>query len=711
MTSSQKHSITPRLPHAPQKPHQKTCHNHTWDDPYAWLRDPQWRTPQDGVKDPEILQYIEAENAYTQQYLATQDSRIEKLIAARQAFIPEEDVSVPIQRGDYFYYTRQQRTQNYPVYCRQYQSIHAPEEVIFDQNHEAQHHPFYTISSIRISPNHQYMAYGSDTTGQEFFTLRVRDLVSGIDTGDTLEKTCGAPLWLSNNSGFYYIRLSDEWRSKFLYFHQLGTPQSDDILLYEEPDDIRSLSLVQSFDKNYAFLSSSSKEDDRIFAIKIHDTLEYPQEIVPLVSHRKVDVEHDRGWFYFVTNDQGPQYRLARTLTTRPQASWEEVLAHNPDFYLTGFTPYQNGFVVTGIRDGLDQIGIISRQSFNDTTSPGGFQQGLQYLNFSDPCYCAALHTTTYEDENIRFQYTSLAIPPRVMAVSFHDPHTFNILKTHPVPATFQTEDFVCARIFAPSTNGAQVPVSLVYHRDKVKKDGSNPLLLYGYGSYGYGLSPHFRSHIIPLLEQGFIYAIAHCRGGDELGYQWYLDGKLMHKQNTFDDMIACADTLIAQGYTAAGRIAAWGGSAGGMLMGVIANARPDLFGAIVAEVPFVDVLNTMLDASLPLTPGEYVEWGNPAKTPETFDYIRTYSPYDNVKKQAYPAIFMTGGLTDPRVTYWEPLKWIAKLRHHHTGEAPLFLQMNMGAGHAGGSAREEQIRENAVCLSFIIDQLSQSCK
>lgn len=678
--------LTP--PKAAIKEHGYEIHGTKLSDPYAWLRDSQWKSPEDGVKDQEILNHIKAENSYTDAFFNPLKPVIQQIFDERRGFLPKIDESVPVRRDDYFYYTRQSIDQNYPVYLRKKGSLEAQEEIIMDVNVEAEKHPFFNLGGFVVSPSHQLLAYSVDTSGNEFFELKVRDLTSKGELSDVIPSVAGRVIWNADSSGFYYVQYSTEWRPKKLFHHKLGMPHQDDMLVHEEKDALATIGIGRSFDRRYLIMQSGTKDENSIHILDLAAANPQLTELMPRQKDRLIHAEHDKGKFYLLMNDTGPNFRLVAKQSET--SNWQELLPHNPDVYLTGITPYEKGMILTTVEKGLSKIAFfdLSKNQYHYISMPG-------------ETYDMSLTPTAYEDTEVRFSYSALNKPNTVYARPF-EKDELKVLKVQEIPSGFDESLYTCKRIWAEARDGTKVPISLAYRHDMVKLGEANPVMLYGYGSYGYGIDSGFRQSVLSIMNRGFIYAIAHIRGGDDLGYQWYLDGKMQKKKNTFNDFIDAAEYLIKLGYTKAGMISAMGGSAGGMLMGAVVNDRPDLFKAIIAHVPFVDVMNTMLDESLPLTPGEFVEWGNP-KEKASFDYILSYSPYDNIKRQDYPAIYVTGGLTDPRVTYWEPTKWVARLRDYNTGKSPILLKMHMGAGHAGGSKRDERLREDAEDLAFLL--------
>ena len=541
---------------------------------------------------------------------------------------------------------------------------------------------------LNMTLDGQYLIYLEDTKGNEFCTLKIRNLFTGEQLTDMIDSVA-ATVWLPDNSGFYYSQFTPEWRIKKVFFHKLGDPITADQLIMEEEAEERSLDLHHSFDERYIFIQSASKEDESVSYIDLKDPERKLVKLYKAVEKRHLEIDHHQGYFYILTNDKGENKRLVRVPVGQEEGEFEEIIPHDETSYITAFIPYQSHFVLSFRRQGLENIAVM------DPTS-----HALRWIEFPEVTYDAHIATTYYEDVVFRFSYSSLVRPTSVYEVNFADLNQ-KLLKTQEIGSGFDSDLYHVDRIWAKARDGVKVPVSVVYRKDKFTHNTDNPLLLYGYGSYGYAVSPSFSARALHWMDNGFAFAIAHIRGGDDLGYNWYLDGKYLKKKNTFHDFIDSAETLIKLGYTTAGNIAAMGGSAGGMLMGYVVNHRPDLFKVAFAIVPFTDVINTMLDESLPLTPGEFKEWGNPIESKEYFDYMLSYSPYDNMKKQAYPAMYITGGLTDPRVTYWEPAKFMAKLRELNTSTLPMVMHMNMAAGHAGGSRRDEALREESDYVAF----------
>lgn len=677
----------PVPPFAEKRPHISTHHGVERNDDYAWLRDPAWKGPEDGVKDSAIMNYILAENGYHDAVMTPLQSERDRLFNQIKGYVAEVDESVPVKDGAYYYWSCQTKNQNYPVRYRK-KGIDGQAEIYFDANKESEGHSFYQAGGLNISPNGELLIYKVDTSGNEFFTLRIRNLLTGEELTDTIE-SIASTVWLPDGTGFYYSEFTPEWRTKKIFLHKLGTAKSEDILIAEETDDVRSIGLGQSFDERYIFIESGSKDENSISYIDLQDPTRAVRSLFGLTENRRYEVEHHNGYFYVLTNDQGDNMRLGRLPVGGNPDALEELIAHDPQTYITGFLPYKEQFVLSFKRLGLETFSVMDPVTFK-----------MRAIEFMDPAYEAGLIPTYFEDDGLRYSYSSMACPNSTVEVKFADLKS-TILKTQEIGSGFDPDLYTVERLWIDARDGVKVPISLAYRKDKYQKGTDSPLMLYGYGSYGYAIPAYFSSQALLWMDNGFAYAIAHPRGGDDLGYQWYLDGKYLKKESTFNDFADCAKALVSQGYVQHGNIATMGGSAGGMLMGTMANRYSDLFKVVIAAVPFVDVMNTMLDETLPLTPGEFKEWGNPIESEEYFRYMLGYSPYDNMRAQNYPAMYVTGGLTDPRVTYWEPAKWMAKLRELNTGRLPSIMHMNITAGHAGASRRDDALRERADFLAF----------
>ncbi len=693
-------SISPLNVQLPPCAEKRECamiyHGITLEDPYHWLRDKDWKDPNDGVKDPDVMAYIKAENDYSSAFFEPLKPEIERLFQSWKNYIPEVDESLKMKDGLYYYYKRQLNKDPYPLYLRIKDAPNAVEEIYLDVNKEAQDHEFYHLGGKSISLDHQLMAYSVDTSGNEFHTLHIRNLMTGKQLKDRIEKVSGSVEWAPDNQGFYYLKHTDDWHTLYLYFHRVGTPAEEDILIFEEKDKTRSLGMGKTFDEKYLVVQTSTKDEDEVYVIDLANaassiTPDGMLMVAPRMKDRHVDISHHGDYFYMILDDTGPNHRLVRVPVNAPSSPFEEILPHNPEIYLTSVTPYKSHFVVTMRKEGLDVVAVMDPMTWSMKTIP-----------VNDSSYDMSVMTNKYEDDHFWYEFSSLARPRTTYKVKLDD-LTQESVKVQEIASGFDQSLYHVERIWATARDGAKVPVSVAYRKDQFIPGKNNPCLLYGYGSYGYAVDAAFSNRALSYMDNGFIFAIAHIRGGDDLGYQWYLDGKYLKKKNTFHDFIDSAQALCEKGYTQPGCISAMGGSAGGMLMGYIANNAPEMFKGLAAIVPFVDVMNTMLDTSLPLTEGEFMEWGNPIKDKEYFEYMLSYSPYENIKKQTYPAMLITGGLTDPRVTYWEPTKLTAKLREFNTGSNPILLKMIMAAGHGGGSKRDERILEEVEILAFFM--------
>ena len=601
------------------------------------------------------------------------------------------------KHGSYFYYSRAEKGKNYCVHYRKKEGSEK-EEIVLDENELAKGHDFFALGiydvSYELNHDHPLLVYSSDVTGEERYTLRIKDLKTGSLLADQLDNICGKVIWHKKCSGFFYLKVDDKWRTNRVFFHKLGDSQERDLLIYQEKDETFSLSLFYTADESYVLITSKSKDARERYFISLEDETLTPHIVIPRRAGHIYTIDYAAGYFYLWTNDQGPNFRLLRTPKSDfSKNKWEEIIPHNPTSYLFDFALYQNHLVVKQVEDGMDKIRV---HDFNDMAHP-------KEITFpkSEASYVADISFTTYKEPFVEITYSSLATPLIFLKYDFKTQQT-TIQKVNPVLGGFDSQNYQVERLKAPSKDGTLVPISLIYKKS-LKKEEGNPLVLCGYGAYGNGFSASFNKSILTLLDRGFIYAIAHVRGGDELGFGWYEDGKLLNKMHTFEDIIGCSEYLIEKGYTNPKNIALEGVSAGGVLMGYCANERPDLYRAITAWVPFVDALNTLLDSSINLTAREYKEWGNPSKSKEYYDLIKSYAPYENVKAQDYPHIYVTAGLNDQRVPYWEPTKWVAKLRHFKTDSNILLLDVNMAAGHSGSSGDDFYLREVAKYYAFLL--------
>jgi oligopeptidase B len=680
-------------PAAPKKLHIRNYHGIEIADEYSWLKADNW---QEVMRKPEALPkeiaaYLNAENEYSAAWLSPYKTLQEKLLREMRGRIKEADSSVPNKDGPFAYFRRYREGGEHALFCREPREGGA-EEILLDGDKEAKGKEFFQFGGIEHSPDHKLLAWSYDDKGSEYYTIVVRDLASGENLSDRVPNSAGHAVWQADGKAFYYVRLNDEHRPQFVLRHVLGTPHDQDEKIYEEADAGFFVSLAETLSHRYAVIICHDHETSENWLIDLHQNSS-PHCVSPRIRGRIYGVEDGGDEFFILTNADGAEdFKIMATgANALKDENWRDLISHKAGTYILGMSVTKDHLVRLERENGLPRIIVRERSN------------GIEHtIVFNEEAYALGLGGgLEYDTYNLRFTYASPTTPSEAWDYDLRSRARI-LRKRQEVPSGHDSADYVTRRLFAKSYDGADVPITLLM-RCGTKLDGSAPLYLYGYGSYGHSISADFRTSPLSLVDRGVIYAIAHVRGGAEKGRRWYLDGKREKKQNTFRDFIACAEFLIAEKFTSKGRIIAHGGSAGGMLMGAIANLRPDLFAGIVAEVPFVDVLCTMLDDTLPLTPPEWPEWGNPIIDAEAFNTIRAYSPYDNVQAKSYPAILALGGLTDPRVTYWEPAKWIAKLRNCTTSNNPILLKINMSAGHAGASGRFKHLEEVALVYSFVL--------
>lgn len=672
----------PKLPTPPvakRIPKQISQHGELRIDDYFWLRD--------GDR-ADIIDYLEKENAYTEAVLEPTKALQSKLYDEILSRIQQTDLSVPVRIDDYFYYSRTVEGHQYPLHCRKRNDV---EEVLLDLNELAKGHPYLRLGNYAISEDHRMLAYSLDRAGDEVYVTYIKDLATGELLPEQIANTYYGLCWSNDNRAVFYVSLDEAKRPYQAHCHVLGTEVSEDRLLLEELDERFHLTLEKSRSKAYVFLNLDSAATSEIHYLGAANANQIPK----LFSERRYNIEYDLDHhgelFYLRTTDGGRNFRVLTAPISDPSpANWKEWIAHRETVMIEGIDPFEKHIVVHERDNGILQLRIYSLASGES-----------HVVEMPETVYTASDSSNPMFAVNYyRFQYTSLITPQSIFEYDMNT-RARTLLKETPVLGPYDRTQYLTTRIHALSHDGVRVPISLV-HRKDMKLDGSNPMLLYGYGSYGISIDPGFSHERLSLLERGFVYGIAHIRGGADLGKLWHDDGKLEKKRNTFQDFIACASHLIEARYSSPNRLAIMGGSAGGLLVGAVINQRPDLFHAVVAKVPFVDVLNTATDPTLPLTVIEYDEWGN-SNQKEFWDYIKSYSPYDNVKAQAYPHVLATAGLNDPRVSYWEPAKWIAKLRTLNTSGNLLLLKTNMSAGHGGASGRYERIKETAFDYTFLL--------
>ncbi|MGI4730970.1 MAG: S9 family peptidase [Janthinobacterium lividum] len=679
----------PPPPIAQTRPHSFTVHDVTIDDPWAWLKDPDYPD----VGDQDVLAYLEEENTYFETVMAPHRPLVDRLYGEMKGRTKEDESSVPQKDGDWIYWTAFETGGQYRKWWRR-PVAGGPDELLLDEPALAEGHEYFRLGAFSVSNGGTLLAYAIDDSGAERFSVRVKDIATGEHLPDTIEGMLSDLVWTADDAGFLYGVANDQWRTDNARFHRLGTPVADDVELYREADEGYRVAVGETSDRRWLTMATGDHVTSEVRLLPAGDPLAEPILVAPRLAGREYDVDTHGDTLFIHTNDTDTQWRLATASIASP-GEWAERIAPSPHFYMTGVALFRDFFIVEGREDGLDQVEL---HRYDPAVPP-------TRIAFPEASYSAGLgDNPEWAMDILRIGYESMVTPGTVYD---YDVATGGLttLKVQEIPSGYDAGRYRTERLHVTARDGTEVPVSIVYPAD-FPRDGSRPLYLYSYGAYGHAIDPGFSTGRLSLLDRGFAYAIAHIRGGDDLGQQWYLDGKLDKRANTFNDFVDVARGLVAGGWTSAGRIAIAGRSAGGELMGAVVNSDPELWGAVIADVPFVDVLNTMLDADLPLTPGEWPEWGNPIEDAAAFHLIRSYSPYDNVRAQAYPPLFISGGLNDPRVTYWEPAKWAARLRATKTDDNVLLLKTNMGAGHGGKSGRFESLREAAEEHAFVLWQL-----
>lgn len=679
-------NILPSPPKAAIRPHAMTMHGHSRIDNYYWLNE---------RENPEVLAYLEAENQYADACLKHTEPLQEQLFKEITSRIKQDDNSVPIKIRDYYHYTRFEEGKEYPIYCRKKHSLEAEEEVILDGNVLAEGHAFFEIGEVSLSEDDRLLAYSVDIVSRRIYTVYVKDLQKGEMVGEPIENTSGNVVWASDNKTLFYGVKDETLRPCKIMRHRLGTNPSDDVMVFEETDETFVTYISKTKSRKYLIINSESTLSSECRILES----DRPENSFRVFQERQPDmlygIDHYGEHFYIQTNADGARnYKIMRTpIGQTGKQNWEEVIAPRDQVMIEGFTIFSKFFVIEEREDGLVKIRVKSWDGQTD-----------YYIDFGEPTYTAGVGANPdFDAVTLRFAYTSMTTPSSVFEYDMGK-RTKTLLKQQEIVGGYNPNDYVTERLMAPSHDGVMVPISIVYKKE-LAKNGQNPLVLYGYGSYGSSMDAYFSLARLSLLDRGFVWAIAHIRGGEEMGRQWYEDGKMLNKKNTFLDFIACAEHLINKGYTSSQKMFAMGGSAGGLLVGAVVNMRPDLWKGVIAQVPFVDVVTTMLDESIPLTTGEYDEWGNPNEK-QYYDYILSYSPYDNVEAKDYPAMLITTGLHDSQVQYWEPAKWAAKLRALKTDKNPLYLKTEMDYGHGGASGRFEGYKEVVLEYAFMLDVL-----
>ncbi|MEM8936136.1 MAG: S9 family peptidase [Pseudomonadota bacterium] len=688
-------------PSIEKRPVEITQHGQVRVDNYAWLRDENW---QEVLRDPSVLDAdiraaLEAENAYYDATTSDLEPLREALFEEMRGRIKEDDSSVPARDGDWFYWTKFREGGEYPVFVRApvdlEQNAPGSEQIIYDGDLEGEGEAFFSVGGVSHSPDHSKLAYAVDRLGSEYYSIRIRDLETGVEHDEAIESADGGgAVWTADSSAFYYVERDDNQRGKWVKYHRLGDDPANDRIVYEEPDDGFFLTVGKTLSGAFIVIYSGSHTTSELRVIPAEDADAAPKLIEPRTKNVEYSLSHHGDHFYILTNaDDAVDFKIVRAPVGSPgKENWVDWAPHEAGVNIVSMSTFKNYLVR------LERANALPRIVISD------YEGGVHEITFDEAAYSLGLSTGfEFETQTLRFRYESPATPEQIFDYDMDD-RSRRLLKTQEIPSGHDPSLYVVERLFADAPDGAKIPVTILRLKS-TPKDGSAPSVLYAYGSYGYSVAANFSTNILPLVDRGLVYAIAHVRGGSAMGRQWYLDGKRDKKINTFTDLNASADMLIDQGFTAQKKIVLYGGSAGGLAVGAAVNLRPELYAGVLGLVPFVDVLNTISDASLPLTPPEWDEWGNPIESEEEFGWIAEYSPYDNIQSADYPPIMATGGVTDFRVTYWEPAKWVARLRHDAKG-GPFVLRMNLTAGHGGSAARFERLDERAHIYAFALKAL-----
>jgi len=683
----------PAPPDAIQKDSVITFHNHSRTDSYFWMRltDEQKEAATPDAQTKQVLDYLNAENGYTKTVMKNTEALQEKLYTEMVGRIKQTDESVPYFKNGYWYYQRFEEKQEYPVFCRKKGSLEGTEEILIDMNKMGSKYAYYDIGDYDVSPNNKIMAFSEDTVSRRIYTIRFKNLETGEILPDVIENTTGSGAWANDNKTYFYTTkdqvslLSDKiWR------HTLGA--KSDVLVYTEPDPAYYIGAYKSKSEKYIIIVNSSTLSSDYYLINADKPEEKPVEFSPREKVHEYSIDHYQNKFYIVTNWNAKNFRLMETPeNATSKENWKEVIGNRDDVLLSSIEVFKDYLVLNERKNANTQLRIINQNTKEE-----------HYIDFGEAAYVADFGINPeFDTKELRYAYGSMTTPNSVFDYNM-ETRTKELKKQQEVVGGHNPADYTTERIFVKSRDGKQIPVSIVYKKDFLK-NGTAPMLLYAYGSYGASMDPYFSSTRLSLLNRGFVYAIAHIRGGEEMGREWYDDGKMFNKKNTFNDYIDCAKYLVDQKYTSTPHLYAMGGSAGGLLMGAVANMAPELFNGIIAQVPFVDVVSTMLDETIPLTTNEFDEWGNP-KNEDSYKYMLSYSPYDNVEAKAYPHMLITTGLFDSQVQYWEPAKWVAKLRDLKTDDHLLLMNTNMDAGHGGASGRFQIYREIALEFAFMFN-------
>lgn len=660
-------------------------HNDKRNDPFFWMNE---------RENPEVIKYLEDENSYTDFVMKDTEDLQNELFEEMKSRYKKDDQSLPYFFNQYWYIVRYEDGKEYPIFSRKFQTLDNEEEILLDVNILAEGEEYFDIGSVSVSVDNQFIAYSSDKTGRRIYTIFFKNLKTGETFEDKIENTTGKAVWAGDNQHIFYIRKDESLRAYQIHRHELGTDTEKDVLIFHEEDDTFDVNVFKTKSLEYIFISSSSTNEDEHRFIPADNVFADWKIIQERTEDLEYSVEHYQDDFYIITNaDDSTNFKIVKTKVSQLEIeNWVDFIPHRENILLEGFEIFNDYFVIEEREKGLLQIKIIESKTGDS-----------HYLPFSDPTYTAYIGTNMeFDTEKLRFGYTSLTKPSSTYEYDMKEKTTKLLKEQEVLGGKFFSENYISERIWAKARDGKEVAISLVYHKD-TKKSENTPLLLYGYGSYGHTVDASFSSTRLSLLDRGYIFAIAHIRGGEYLGREWYEDGKMLQKKNTFFDFIDSAKYLISANYTSPKHLYAMGGSAGGLLMGAVMNYNPELFNGIVAQVPFVDVVTTMLDETIPLTTGEYDEWGNPNEK-EYYDYMKSYSPYDNIEAKDYPNTLITTGFHDSQVQYWEPAKWTAKLRDLKTDNNILIFKTDMSSGHGGASGRFESLKEIALEYAFLLE-------
>ena len=665
-----------------------TIHGDERNDPYYWMNE---------RENPETIAYLEAENQYCKEFLSPTEEFQKKLYEEMVSRIAQTDMSVPVKENGYWYFHRFETGKEYPIYCRKKDTLDNQEEIILNVNELAAGKEFCQVSTISISPNNQWMAYAVDFLSRRIYTIHFKNLATNEVLNFTIDNCSGSLVWANDNATVFYTTKDETLRPNMVWRNNIFMDQITPSLVFEEKDETFYCGITKSKSKEVIFITSESTVSSEVQYIFAN----HPFSEFKIIEPRKRDLEycvaHFNNNFYIITNHLAQNFRLmVCEINQTSIENWKEVIPHRGDIFLEDVDLFKNFMVLSERINGIVNLRVKYWDNSKDF-----------YINFHEDAYLAYLsNNPEFDTETIRLGFTSLKVPNSIYDYNVAS-QEFTLLKQQEVVGGYEAENYISHRKYAIAADGTSIPISIIHHKDSVL-DGKAPLLLYGYGSYGHSMDPIFSSVRLSLLDRGFVFAIAHIRGGQEMGRKWYEDGKLLHKMNTFTDFIACGEYLISNNFTSSNNLCAMGGSAGGLLIGAVINFRPDLWKAVIASVPFVDVLTTMLDDTIPLTTGEYDEWGNPNDI-NFYNYMKIYSPYDNVEAKAYPSIFINTGFHDSQVQYWEPAKWVAKLRYLKTDQNPLLFYTNMSAGHGGASGRFEQYKEVAMEYAFLLSQVGHN--